>query len=120
VLLILNINKYLLIYYYYYYYYYYYNISITGAVPVHATKEHERENVWLHLFLTSATDIRQVSFTPWPLYPEKGAPKYPLNRWLVEPHSRSMRFGKEISRPCRESNYNPSVCLARSLVTTQE
>jgi hypothetical protein len=36
-----------------------------------------------------------INFTPRPLYPRGKSPRYPLNRRLGGPHSRSGRFGEE-------------------------
>jgi hypothetical protein len=69
VLPILNVNKYLFI---IIIIIIIITLTITGVVTVHATKEHEGENVWLHQFLTSKTDVGHVSFTAWSLYPTKG------------------------------------------------
>jgi hypothetical protein len=35
-----------------------------------------------------------VNFTPWPLYPREKSPRYPLDRRLGGPQSRSGRFGE--------------------------
>jgi len=54
-----------------------------------------------------------VSFTPQPLYPWGTDPRYPLNRRLSGPHSRSGHGEEKTSQPRRKSNPN---CPARSLV----
>jgi hypothetical protein len=36
-----------------------------------------------------------VNFTPWPLYSRVKSPRYPLDRRLGGPQSRSGRFGEE-------------------------
>jgi hypothetical protein len=47
-------------------------------------------------FLDLGTSWRRVvSFTPLPLYPRGKSPRYPLDRRLGGPQSRSGRFGKE-------------------------
>jgi hypothetical protein len=40
-----------------------------------------------------------VSFTPWPLYPRRKSPQYPVDRRLGGPQSRSWRGGEEKKIP---------------------
>jgi hypothetical protein len=44
-----------------------------------------------------------VSLAPQPLYPRENSPRYPLNRRLSVPHSRSGLFGKK-SCYCQDSS----------------
>jgi hypothetical protein len=50
-----------------------------------------------------------VSFTPMPLYPRGKSLRYPLDRRLGGPQSRSGRLREEKIRHCRDSNSDPSV-----------
>jgi hypothetical protein len=60
-------------------------------------------------FLDLGTSWRWVvNFTPRPLYPRGKSPRYPMDRRLGGPQSRSGRFG-ENSWPYRDSNSDPSV-----------
>jgi hypothetical protein len=50
-----------------------------------------------------------VSLTPRPLYPWEKSPRYPLDRMVGGPQSRSTRRRTEHFCPYRESNSEPSV-----------
>jgi hypothetical protein len=50
-----------------------------------------------------------VSFTHLPLYPHEDSPRYPLDRRLGGPQSRSGRYEKNIPGTYRESNPNSSI-----------
>jgi hypothetical protein len=59
-----------------------------------------------------------ISFTPWPLYSRRKNLRYPLDRGLGGPQSRSRRRGEEniiLHGPCRELNPD---CPSRSQVAT--
>jgi Fe-S cluster biosynthesis and repair protein YggX len=73
-----------------------------------------------------------VSFTPWPLYPQKKSPCYPLDRRLGGLQSRSGRRGEEknfqplpgfehpIIQPVVQRMWNNLLEISRLLVTERE
>jgi len=66
--------------------------------------------VWLHAFLTLAGDgDKKFSFTPRPPYSRGKSPRYPLDRRLGEPLSRSGRGGEKKTIPGRAGNGTPVV-----------
>jgi hypothetical protein len=76
---------------------------------------HHHEGVWGSgcidpYFLDLGISWRVVSFMPRPLYPRGKSPRYPLDRRLAEPQSRSGRRGEEkILDPTPDSNSDPLV-----------
>jgi hypothetical protein len=69
------------------------------------------ERMYRSTFLDLGTSWRWVvNFTPRPLYPRGKSPRYPLDRRLGGPQSRSGRFGEQkILDPYWDSNSDPSV-----------
>jgi hypothetical protein len=62
-------------------------------------------DIWLHSFLTSASDEAKLSACPQPLYPEGKKACYPLNKRLGGPPRGGLdTLGKTKSCPCWESN----------------
>jgi hypothetical protein len=75
----------------------------------YAMKTYGRAHIDPH-FLDLGTTWRWAdSVTPRPLYPRGKSPRYPLDRRLGEPQSRSGRRGEENSWPYRDTNSDPSV-----------
>lgn len=75
-------------------------------------------DVWLHSFLTPASDEAKLSACPQPLYPEGKKACYPLNKRLGGPPQRwSGNFGKDRKPcPCQESNPKLSIPLPSAYV----
>jgi hypothetical protein len=68
-------------------------------------KASEGMDVLIHIFLTSALVGGEWSSTPLPLYTRGKAPRYPLDRRLAGPQSRSGQCGEEkILDPTRTQN----------------
>jgi hypothetical protein len=85
-------------------------------------------DVYIHGFLDLSTSWRWVvSFTPVPLYPWGNGPRYPLNRRLGGPHSRSgwrevtildptgTNFGPSIVQPVasRYTDWATALCICK-------
>jgi hypothetical protein len=84
------------------------------VVPVHnqsSTTPWRRKGQWMYrsTFSWPRTSWKWVvRLTPQPLYPRGKSPRYPLDRRLGGPQSRSRRRG-ENCWPYRDSNSDPSV-----------
>ena len=85
------------------------NIDIWAKLTLYMPWRQRRgEEVWIHLFLTSALDGGKWSiFTPKPHYHQKKKPQNSMKRMLHGPQSWSGHSGdKNISFPCWELNPN--------------
>jgi hypothetical protein len=91
------------------------------GLPVHTMKVglQDRSRGTAPLIFILDTRKRSVgAFTPRPLYPQGKSPRYPLNRRLRGPHSRSGRFGEETKILPLAGNKRFHDRPARSLITT--